>query len=177
MTDYVETSATLLRTVVQPRRSGSHKGDNGRVAVVGGSRFFHGAPYFSSISALRSGADMVYLCVPRLIAGSIRSLSPELIVFPLSDAKLTKGAAQAFLKWVPNIDSLVIGPGLGRQNLDGVKKVVAEICLERKTRVTIDAEAQNTDVYQLIKGKNCITTPHPGEFKRVFGMDCGASLD
>ncbi|MDG6996943.1 MAG: NAD(P)H-hydrate dehydratase [Nitrososphaerota archaeon] len=176
MTDYIETSAELLRRVITPRRASAHKGDNGVVGIVGGSRIFHGAPYFASISALRSGADIVYLSVPKLIAGSIRSLAPELIVFPLADSKVTKGAAQAFLKWVPEIDSLVVGPGLGRQNLEGVKKIVGEICLERKVRLTLDAEAQHTEVYSLIKGKDCVTTPHPGEFKRVFGTESGSSL-
>ncbi|MDG6998794.1 MAG: NAD(P)H-hydrate dehydratase [Nitrososphaerota archaeon] len=177
MSDYSETSPELLEKVIRPRRVEAHKGDNGIVAVVGGSRIFHGAPYFASVSALRSGADLVYLSVPKLISGAVRSLSPELIVFPLADAKLTRGAAQAFLKWVPKIDSIVLGPGLGRQSLDGVKKIVADVCLERKIRITLDAEAQHTEVYSLIKGKDCVTTPHPGEFKRTFGVECGSSLE
>jgi ADP-dependent NAD(P)H-hydrate dehydratase len=177
LADYEETSAELVRKTILPRRADSHKGDNGTVAVVGGSRIFHGAPYLASMSALRTGADLVYLGVPKLIAGSIRTLSPELIVFPMADAKLTKGAADALLKWLPEIDSLVLGPGLGRQNLEGAKKLVLEICLERKIRGTLDAEAQHTEVYSFIKEKGCITTPHPGEFKRIFGMDPGLSLE
>jgi ADP-dependent NAD(P)H-hydrate dehydratase len=69
-----------------------------------------------------------------------------------------------------------VGPGFGRQNLDGVKKLIRDICLERKVRASIDAEAQNVEVYKLIKGKGCVTTPHPGEFKRIFGSDAGSSL-
>ncbi|MDH2901513.1 MAG: NAD(P)H-hydrate dehydratase, partial [archaeon] len=72
MADYIETSDDLLRKVIQPRHLDSHKGDNGVVAVVGGSRIFHGAPFFTSISAARAGADLVYLAVPKLIATSIR---------------------------------------------------------------------------------------------------------
>ncbi len=176
MVDYVETSDDLLRKVVQPRKYDSHKGDNGVVCVVGGSRLFHGAPFFASTSSLRAGADLAYLAVPKLIATPVRSLSPDIIVFPVADAKLTTGAADALLKWLPEIDSLVIGPGLGRQNLEGVKKLVRDICLERKVRATIDAEAQNVDVYNLIKNKGCVTTPHPGEFKRIFGIEAGNSL-
>jgi len=103
-------------------------------------------------------------------------LSPELIVFPIADAKLTTGAADALLKWLPEIDALVLGPGMGRQNLDGVKKLVREIGLERKVKVSLDAEAQNVHIYNLIKHKDCVTTPHPGEFKRVFGIDSGETL-
>ena len=177
MPDYIETSDELLRAVIPPRHEDSHKGDNGVVAVVGGSRIFHGAPFFSSMSALRTGADLVYLAVPKLIAPSIRALSPDLIIFPVADAKLTTGAASALLKWLPEVDSMVIGPGFGRQSLDGVKKVVRDVCLERKARISLDAEAQNIDVYSMIKSKDCVTTPHPGEFKRIFGQSPGDSLD
>jgi ADP-dependent NAD(P)H-hydrate dehydratase len=174
---YTETSDELLRRVIQPRRIESHKGDNGVCGIVGGSRIFHGAPYFASTAALRTGADLVYLCVPRLIADPIRSLAPELIVFPLSDAKLTRGAASAFLKWLPKVDSLVMGPGMGRQGLDGAKKIVRDVCLERGVRVSLDAEAQNVELYEIVKGRGCVTTPHPGEFKRVFGQDAGSTLE
>jgi hydroxyethylthiazole kinase-like uncharacterized protein yjeF len=163
--------------VIQPRHLDSHKGENGVVGIVGGSRIFHGAPFFSSMAALRTGADLVYLAVPKLIAPSIRALTPDLIIFPLSDAKLTSGAANEFLDWLPDIDCLVIGPGFGRQALDGAKKVISDIALERKRRVSIDAEVQNKEVYSLVKGKDCITTPHPGEFRRVFGLDPGESTD
>ena len=177
MQDYLVTSEELLKEVIPPRRLDAHKGDNGVVCVVGGSRLFHGAPFFSSMSCLRTGADLVYLAVPKLIATSIRSLSPDLIVFPLADAKLTPGAAGALLKWLPEIDTLVLGPGLGRQSLEGSKKLIRDVSLERKVRTTLDAEAQNVDVYNLIKHKDCVTTPHPGEFKRIFGADAGASLE
>ncbi len=177
LVDWIETSDELLRRVLQPRNPDSHKGDNGVVCVVGGSRLFHGAPYFSSMASLRTGADLVYLAVPKLIATAVRSLSPALIVFPVADAKLTTGAADALLKWLPEIDSLVLGPGMGRQNLDGAKKLIRELSLERKVRASVDAEAQNVDLYSLIKNKECVTTPHPGEFKRVFGVDPGNSLE
>jgi ADP-dependent NAD(P)H-hydrate dehydratase len=174
---YTETSDSLIKNIIQPRRRESHKGDNGVVCVIGGSRIFHGAPYFASTSALRAGADLVYLAVPKLIVDPIRALAPELIVFPVADAKFTRGAADAVLKWLPEIDSLVLGPGIGRQNLDGVVKIIGNVCHERKVRASFDAEAQNTEIYKLVKGKDCITTPHPGEFKRIFGKDPGSSLD
>ncbi len=177
MVEYIETSEELLRKVIQPRRPDAHKGDNGVVCVVGGSRLFHGAPFFASMSSLRTGVDLVYVAVPKLIATSVRSLSPDLIVFPVADAKLTVGAADALLKWLPEIDSLVMGPGMGRQNLDGAKKLIRDLCLERKVRAVVDAEAQNSDVYNLIKHRGCVTTPHPGEFKRVFGVEAGNSLE
>lgn len=175
--EYEETSGELLKKVIQPRRLDSHKGDNGVVSVVGGSRIFHGAPFFASMSAMRAGADLIYLAVPKLIAPSIRALSPDLIVFPLADGKLTRGAAEGFLKWLPEIDSLVLGPGIGRQNLDGARKIVSDVALERKVRVSLDAEAQTREMFSLLRGKDCVTTPHPGEFKRIFGEAPGDNLN
>ena len=64
-----------------------------------------------------------------------------------------------------------------RISLEGVEKIVSDVCLERKVRASLDAEAQNTKIYQFIKGRDCITTPHPGEFKRIFGEDPGNSLE
>jgi ADP-dependent NAD(P)H-hydrate dehydratase len=174
---FIETSEELLKRVIQPRKVESHKGDNGVVGVVGGSRIFHGAPYFASMAALRTGADLAYLAVPKLIAVSIRSMTPNLIVFPLADSKLTTGAADALLKWLPEVDSLVIGPGFGRQPVEGAKKVVADLCLEQGIRVALDAEAQNTEIFKIIKGKSCVTTPHPGEFKRIFQKEAGNTLE
>jgi ADP-dependent NAD(P)H-hydrate dehydratase len=174
--EFEQTSEELLRKIIQPRHLDSHKGDNGVVSVVGGSRIFHGAPFLASMSCLRTGADLVYLAVPKLISPSIRALSPDLIVFPLADGKLTRGAADGFLKWLPEIDTMVLGPGIGRQNLDGARKIISNVALERKVRVSLDAEAQTKEMYALLKGKDCVTTPHPGEFKRVFGESPGDNL-
>jgi ADP-dependent NAD(P)H-hydrate dehydratase len=177
MADYEEVEDSIFGRVIQPRRSTAHKGDNGVVAVVGGSRIFHGAPFFASMAALRAGADLVYLAVPKTIAVSIRALSPDLIVFPLADGKLTSGAAGALLKWLPEIDCMVLGPGLGRQRLDGARKLVGDVCLERKVKTLLDAEAQDASLFSMIKNKDCITTPHPGEFRRAFGVGAGDTLD
>ena len=129
------------------------------------------------MAALRAGSDLVYLVVPKLIAGSIRSLAPELIVFPIADAKLTTGAAGALIKWLPEIDSLVLGPGMGRQNLEGTKKLIRDLALEGKVKLSLDAEAMHLETITLLKNKDCIMTPHPGEFKRIFGIEPGISLE
>jgi len=65
---------------------------------------------------------------------------------------------------------------MGRQNLKGAKKIIQDLCLERKIRASLDAEAQHPEIFSLIKNKDCITTPHPGEFKRMFGIEPGNTL-
>ena len=82
----------LVKKFIPARKSKSRKGENGIVLVVGGSYIYHGAPILSSIAALRSGTDLVYTSVPKINVASTRSVSPNLIVIPLVDQKLTRGA-------------------------------------------------------------------------------------
>ncbi|MCD6038269.1 MAG: putative carbohydrate kinase [Nitrososphaeraceae archaeon] len=67
MPEVVTVNSRLVKELVIPRLSSSKKGDNGIVLVVGGNKFYHGAPVLSSMAALRSGTDIVYTAVPRSI--------------------------------------------------------------------------------------------------------------
>ena len=103
----------LIEKFIPPRENNSRKGDNGKVLVVGGSYIYHGAPVLSSLAALRSGSDLVYTCVPKINAFSTRSISPDLIVIPMADSKLTRGTVNKMLGQIPvDIDSVAIGMGL-----------------------------------------------------------------
>ena len=82
-------SASIVKKFIPSRKSSSRKGDNGTVLVVGGSYIYHGAPILSSIAALRSGTDLVYTAVPKINVSATRAISPNLIVLPLVDQKLT----------------------------------------------------------------------------------------
>ena len=58
------------------RKLGKFKGDNGRIAVIGGSDLYTGAPYFSAISALKSGADLAFILCSKSSAIPIKCYSP-----------------------------------------------------------------------------------------------------
>ncbi len=60
-----------------------HKGQSGKVAVVGGCKEYAGAPYFAAMSSLRAGADLSYVFTTSDAAAAIKAYSPELIVLPL----------------------------------------------------------------------------------------------
>lgn len=88
-----------------------HKGQCGRIGVIGGSTEYTGAPYFASIAALKLGADLVYVFCSKEAAPVIKSYSPELIVLPvLNDSDVVSKVEP----WLPRLNSLIIGPGLGR---------------------------------------------------------------
>ena len=105
-----------VKKFIPARKAKSRKGDNGTVLVIGGSYIYHGAPILSSIAALRSGVDLVYTCVPKINVTPTRAISPNLIVIPLVDQKLTRGAVNKLLGVLPRkLDSATIGMGLAVQ--------------------------------------------------------------
>ena len=137
--------------------------------VLGGSYIYHGAPALSSLAALRTGADLVYTCVPKINVQSTRAVSPNLIVIPLADSKLTRGAVNKLLGQIPSdLDSSTIGMGLSIQDPEALKLLVKSL-LDRDVRLSLDASALVNYILPLLSGKNVIVTPHPGEFKRMFG--------
>src|SRR5712692_11832920 len=103
--------ARMVAGVVPARKKTSHKRMNGTVCVVGGSRLYHGAPFLCAMGAMRSGVDLVFLAVPASIATPIRALSPDFIVVPLPDSKLTRGNVYKLMSWVPKVDTFAVGPG------------------------------------------------------------------
>ena len=159
----------IVEKFIPSRENNSRKGDNGKVLIVGGSYIYHGAPALSSLAALRSGSDLVYTCVPKINAFSTRSISPDLIVIPMADSKLTRGTVNKLLGQVPvDIDSVAIGMGLAIQDVEAIKLLVKSL-LDRNVRVSLDASSLIKEMLPIIEGQNVVVTPHSGEFKRIFG--------
>ena len=162
-------TSSLVKKFVPVRKLSSRKGDNGKVLVLGGSYIYHGAPALSSLAALKTGADLVYTCVPKINVQSTRAVSPNLIVIPLVDSKLTRGAVNKLLGQIPNdLDSATIGMGLSIQDPEALKLLVKSL-LARDVRLSLDATALVNYILPLLSGKNVVVTPHDGEFKRMFG--------
>ena len=162
-------SASIVKKFIPARKSKSRKGDNGIVLVVGGSYVYHGAPILSSIAALRCGTDLVYTSVPKINVAPTRAISPNLIVIPLVDQKLTRGAVNKLVGALPrNLDSATIGMGLAIQDKNALLLLVKSL-LDRDVRLSLDASALIPEVVPHLANKNVVVTPHAGEFKRLFG--------
>jgi ATP-dependent NAD(P)H-hydrate dehydratase len=151
------------RNVVPRLERTQHKGQSGRIGVVGGSAEYTGAPYYSAIAALRCGADLSWVfCGEQSAANPIKTYSPELIVFPsLSYLNSTLG----------RLSALVIGPGLGR-DAHALKETAEAIQAARKANVPIvldgDALWLLKDKPELIRGyRQAIITPNAMEFDRL----------
>lgn len=161
---------SYVKKFIPSRKAKSRKGENGVVLVVGGSYIYHGAPILSSIAALRCGTDLVYTAVPKINVTATRSVSPNLIVLPLVDQKLTRGAVNKLLGVVPrNIDSATIGMGLAVQEKNALINLIKSL-LDRDVRLSLDASALIPEVLPFLPDKNVVVTPHAGEFKRLFGI-------
>ena len=162
-------SSSIVQNFIPARKSISRKGDNGIVLVVGGSYIYHGAPVLSSLAALRCGTDLVYTCVPKINVTPTRAISPNLIVIPLVDQKLTLGAVKKLVGALPrNLHSATIGMGLAIQEKNSLLHLVKSL-LDRDVRLSLDASALIPEVLPILAHKNVVVTPHAGEFKRLFG--------
>jgi len=162
-------SSSIVENFIPARKSASRKGNNGIVLVIGGSYIYHGAPILSSLAALRCGTDLVYTSVPKINVTPTRAISPNLIVIPLVDQKLTLGAVKKLVGALPrNLHSATIGMGLAIQEKNSLLHLV-ESLLNRDVRLSLDASALIPEVLPLLANKNVVITPHTGEFRRLFG--------
>ena len=174
MKTIIASSASIAK-LIPARSSRSKKGDNGIVLVVGGSRVYHGAPLLASLAAMRSGADLAYVAVPKSISVAVRSYSPSIIVLPLPDDRLTVGSVNKLKAMLPKkVDAAAIGMGLSIAKNEALKSLIGELN-EMNAKILLDASALIPDVLSSVSKRQAVLTPHAGEFKRVFQQDAGKS--
>jgi NAD(P)H-hydrate epimerase len=156
-----------------PRKSDAHKGDFGRVLIVAGSVGMSGAAAIAGRAALRAGAGLVRVAVPRSILATVAAIEPCFTTIPLAgDAagRISKKAVAAVLKATGENDVLAFGPGVGVGG--GVKSVLQAILALAGSRVVIDADGLNNLAqirsWPKLNKARLILTPHPGEMKRLW---------
>jgi NAD(P)H-hydrate epimerase len=179
-----------LKTFYPKPKKDSHKGDNGRVLIVGGGPYI-GAPALSGLAALRTGADLSYIAAPKKVANAITSfsplfikpkklakkiatVSPNLIVKELNHYdKLVLNDVKIINSFISKFDTCIIGPGLGsdKETLDTIEKII-NLCLKNKKTMVIDADAIQVVGKKptIIKNSQTVITPHAGEFKELTGI-------
>lgn len=150
-----------------------HKGQSGRIGVIGGCEEYTGAPYYAAISALRTGADIVYVFCFKSAAPVIKSFSPELIVLPYLDSS---DCIDRLKPWLEKLNSLVVGPGLGTSVIaqDAVKRIFEYISGEsnfnnKKMPIIADADSLNVIEPETFRNYNgCIyLTPNVHELAKL----------
>ena len=137
----------------------AHKGQHGRVLVVGGGEYV-GAPFLAANAALRAGADLVTVAVPESIYHQVSSFSPEIIPVRLDGDVITSKNVPQILKLAERHDVVVFGMGTAEKG-DVAGEISAGV-----EKMVIDAGGLTDDVRC-----SAVITPHSGEFRRVFGED------
>ena len=152
----------------------AHKGKFGKILLLCGSEGFTGAAALAAMGALRSGAGLVFLGVPRSIYTIAAVKLTEAIVFPLLDegGKLSREAIPEILERLPKMDAVLIGPGLGQSQ--GVSEIVKAVLVRADCPVVLDADGINVMAKHMnvLRGRQAptILTPHDGEFARLGGV-------
>jgi len=162
-----------LPTQLLLRSPDAHKGDFGHIFILAGSRKFSGASVLSSEAAMRSGAGLVTLGIPKSLNNAIIKIKPkEVMTLPLPetrDGTLSLAGYKEIKAFGKNIDVLVVGPGLTQnKSTQGLlRKVISKI----DKPMVIDADGLNALVGHLdLLRIRRILTPHPGEMARLLGV-------
>ena len=160
-------------SILPDRDPWAHKGCFGKILLLCGSVGFTGAAALAAKAALRSGAGLVFLGVPQSIYAIEAIKLDEAIVFPLpeEDGKLSERALDEILRRLPQMDAILIGPGLGQSC--GVLTVVRKVLEAFSGPVIVDADGINvlSTHRDILRGRKAptIVTPHDVEFSRLGG--------
>ncbi|KAH6619480.1 Ribokinase-like protein [Chaetomium sp. MPI-SDFR-AT-0129] len=184
-----------VRQMIPPMLEKFHKGQLGRVGVIGGSEDYTGAPYFSAMASARLGCDMSHVICTPTAAAVIKTYSPNLMVHPLmrsspspsskqsppspssssphaSDSNIdAPSIANRIIPLLDRLHVLVIGPGLGRDPLmQDTCALVIRAARDKGMPLVLDADALQLVQRQpdLVRGyRLAVLTPNVVEFGRL----------
>lgn len=166
--------ADFVKAALPARKPDGHKGDFGKLLIVGGAVGCTGAPYLTASAAERSGCGLVYLGVPEGIWAVEAAKCVSSMPFPLPEKQglLSYKALYDIEEKLSGCDVLALGPGLGRG--EQVTRLVCELLTRTEKPVVLDADGINAltghiDILDRRRGRVTVLTPHDGEFARIGG--------
>lgn len=162
-----ESLKTLFTDFIKPEEQ-SHKGQNGKILIIGGSKLFHSASLWAAEVASHF-VDMVHYASTKEnneIMHSLKTVFRNGIVVHQADTE----------RYIEEDDAVLIGPGMMREGEEGMEtKRLTEHVLKGhpRKRFVLDAGALQTIDNLVLTGleETVILTPHQGEFKTLFGTD------
>lgn len=147
----------LLQQRLTPRDLNSHKGDFGRVLVIGGDLGMAGAVTMAGVAALRVGAGRVTIATQPEHVNTVSSYCPPLMVHGVSEAK-------ALATLMENASVIILGPGLGQSDWS---RILFQVAISCGKPMVIDADGLNLLASEPMQQSNWVLTPHPGEAARL----------
>ena len=158
-------SSKEINRLIKRRNSDSHKGDYGKVALIGGSKGMCGSIYMSSLAALRTGSGLVYTVIPESISEIMEIKSIENIIISIKNNNLKEES-----ELLNKIDAFGIGPGMGKsQEFEYIDYIISNF----DKPVIIDADGLNIiskNLKRIPKNRNIILTPHEMEMSRLTNL-------
>ncbi len=157
-----------------PRRAeDTHKGDYGKILIIGGSRGKTGAAAMAGHAALASGAGLVTVGVPVSVLGIVAGYMPEIMTEPLpeTDAGTLSALNYGRIEGLIGGASLVaLGPGIGRN--PETDQLINEVIGKIEVPAVLDADGLTAFVGRIdqLRGRDhpLVITPHPGEMARLL---------
>lgn len=157
----------------------SHKGDFGKLLILGGCVGYTGAPSLCARAAVRAGAGLVWLGVPEDIYTITAVKNEEAMPFPLpaEGGRVAPSAPAALAGRLREAEVVVAGPGLGRG--EGTR-ALTEYLLAGDKPLVLDADclwalAERLELLKMRRGLT-VLTPHEGEFARLYPGRTGNRL-
>jgi NAD(P)H-hydrate epimerase len=155
--------ASSLQLLNLPKAK-SHKGENGRVLVIGGSSLFHSASLWAA-ELLAHFVDLVFYYSPSAIN--------QKLVFEIKQ-RFRNGIVitkKDLITYILEADVILIGPGMLRQGKEGAltKTLVNRLLLKfPQKKFVLDAGALQQLNINRIRRQHLLT-PHWYEYGRLFG--------
>jgi len=156
-------SKTDIQKLFQKRPDWSHKGESGKLLIIGGSLRYSGSPAFVALAAIKTGIDLTLVAAPHRAADIVAGFQPDLITEPLHCDYLCPLDVKPLLKLSKWADALVIGGGLDRKKK--TYETIRMVLKKLNKPCVLDAEAlravsKNTKSLK----RNFVLTPHENEF-------------
>lgn len=174
--NYSYTSPDDVLKVLPERRPEAHKGNYGRLLVIGGGSRYVGAPALVALAALRSGADLATVAAPAETARIINSFSPDLITIKLPGRDFGPPALPELDEPIKLATAIVVGPGLGTSPETGKGVIeLTEKLIEDHPKLPAMFDADGLKLVaskrELLSNPNWLVTPHAREFELLTGVD------
>ena len=180
--DRYVTDLALIKSLFPRRDPEGHKGTYGHVLVVGGSAGMTGAVTLTSQAALKIGAGLVTLGVPRSLNRIMEIKLTEVMTKPLPETDkqvLSQAAKEDIISLATKANVLAIGPGMSQEA--SVQELLIELLKEIEIPLIIDADGLNALVDNLDVLKEMqvpvVLTPHPGEMARLTNLSATEILE
>lgn len=172
---FTDENAAVLLPV---RRTTAHKGNAGRVLLIGGSPGLSGAIALASSAAVAAGAGLVTCGVPAGLAPvlEVKTTEAMTLALPERDGAISMQAFDTVQPWFGRVDALGLGPGLGRR--EETMAFVRNVLEHAASPVVLDADGlwacAGQAKWLVQRTAPLVLTPHPGELATLVGTTIGA---